>query len=160
MSGTTYQRYGNRSCSAQRADRNNPRFRPWYKVQSNPIRIAIASTSTNSSIVYRIDSSTAKLRVDIMVLFTSLLGACVAITGVFAAPANITDGEGDTFFELLRRQSTPSGTGRHNGYYYSWWTDGASPVTYTNGAGGSYSVEWQSGGNFVGGKGWNPGGPR
>ena len=43
---------------------------------------------------------------------------------------------------------------------YSWWSDGGSPVTYTNGPGGSYSVNWQSGGNFVGGKGWNPGSAR
>jgi len=43
---------------------------------------------------------------------------------------------------------------------YSWWTDGGSRVTYTNGAGGSYSVNWGSGGNFVGGKGWNPGSAR
>lgn len=42
-------------------------------------------------------------------------------------------------------------------FFYSWWSDGGAPVTYTNLAGGSYSVEWQSGGNLVGGKGWNPG---
>lgn len=61
---------------------------------------------------------------------------------------------------LFERAGTPSSTGTHNGYYYSWWTDGGSDVTYTNGAGGSYSVRWSSGGNFVGGKGWNPGGPK
>ena len=60
--------------------------------------------------------------------------------------------------ELVARQSTPSSTGTHNGYYYSFWTDGGSPVTYNNLEGGSYSVSWSSGGNFVGGKGWNPGG--
>jgi endo-1,4-beta-xylanase len=43
---------------------------------------------------------------------------------------------------------------------YSWWTDGGSKVTYTNGNAGSYSVNWGSGGNFVGGKGWNPGSAR
>ncbi|KAF6827323.1 glycosyl hydrolase family 11 [Colletotrichum musicola] len=84
-----------------------------------------------------------------MVSFSSLLVALAAVTGALALPG-----------DLIKRQSTPSSTGTHNGYYYSWWTDGGSQVTYTNGAGGQYSVVWQSGGNFVGGKGWNPGGPR
>ncbi|TDZ47007.1 Endo-1,4-beta-xylanase B [Colletotrichum trifolii] len=85
-----------------------------------------------------------------MVSFSSLLVAFTAATGAFALPGD----------HLFKRQSTPSSTGTHNGYYYSWWTDGGSQVTYTNGPGGQYSVNWQSGGNFVGGKGWNPGGPR
>ncbi|GKT43552.1 endo-1,4-beta-xylanase B [Colletotrichum spaethianum] len=84
-----------------------------------------------------------------MVSFSSLVVTLTAFAGALAAPG-----------ELLKRQSTPSSTGTHNGYYYSFWTDGGSQVTYTNGAGGQYSVVWQSGGNFVGGKGWNPGGPR
>ncbi|TEA22086.1 Endo-1,4-beta-xylanase B [Colletotrichum sidae] len=84
-----------------------------------------------------------------MVSFSSLLVAFTAATGAFALPGD----------HLFKRQSTPSSTGTHNGYYYSWWTDGGSQVTYTNGPGGQYSVNWQSGGNFVGGKGWNPGGP-
>jgi endo-1,4-beta-xylanase len=64
--------------------------------------------------------------------------------------------------ELAPRQGgTPSSTGTNNGFYYSFWTDGQSTVTYTNGAGGSYSVEWLGNqGNWVGGKGFNPGGPR
>jgi endo-1,4-beta-xylanase len=33
-------------------------------------------------------------------------------------------------------------------------------VTYNNNGGGSYSVNWGSGGNFVAGKGWNPGSAR
>lgn len=45
-------------------------------------------------------------------------------------------------------------------FYYSFWTDGGSDVTYTNGAAGSYSVKWSSGGNFVGGKGWQTGSRR
>ncbi|KAF9871103.1 glycosyl hydrolase family 11 [Colletotrichum karsti] len=84
-----------------------------------------------------------------MVAFSSLFVVLAAAVGAFALPG-----------ELIKRQSTPSSTGTHNGYYYSWWTDGGSPVTYTNLEGGKYSVVWQSGGNFVGGKGWNPGGPR
>lgn len=60
-------------------------------------------------------------------------------------------------FRVQKRQATPIGTGTHDGFFYSWWSDGGSPVNYTNLEGGSYRVEWESGGNFVGGKGWNPG---
>jgi len=93
-----------------------------------------------------------------MVSFTSMITAAVAATGALAAPA--TDVSVRASNELVARQSTPSSTGTHNGCYYSWWTDGGSRVTYTNGAAGSYSVSWGSGGNFVGGKGWNPGSAR
>lgn len=106
-----------------------------------------------------------------MVSFTTILGAVSAISSVFAMPVaergfvadsiNSTDTEhAEAMFELMRRQSTPSSQGTNNGYFFSWWTDGASPVTYTNGADGAYSVDWQAGGNFVGGKGWNPGGAK
>ncbi|KAH8172641.1 glycosyl hydrolases family 11 domain-containing protein [Sarocladium implicatum] len=80
-----------------------------------------------------------------MVQLTKIAFAALAATGAVAAPAE------------KRQQGTPSSTGQHGGYYYSWWTDGASPVTYENLDGGGYRVNWQSGGNFVGGKGWNPG---
>ncbi|KAI2637648.1 glycoside hydrolase family 11 protein [Hypomontagnella submonticulosa] len=92
-----------------------------------------------------------------MVCFTSLLVACASLARVVSAsPLNTTE------FDLIeKRQSTPSATGFHNGYYFSWWTDGGSQVTYTNEAAGRYSVRWGGGGgNFVGGKGWNPGGPK
>ncbi len=83
-----------------------------------------------------------------MLSYSSLLTTCLAISGAVAFKP----------IDLTKRQSTPSSTGMSNGYYYSWWTDGASPVTYTNLDGGSYKVTWQSGGNFVGGKGWKTGG--
>ncbi|KAM0329438.1 hypothetical protein ACHAQA_004746 [Verticillium albo-atrum] len=86
-----------------------------------------------------------------MVSFSSLFVACSAIAGVFASPVDS---------ELAKRQSTPSSQGTHDGYFYSWWTDGGAAATYTNLAGGEYSVSWSNGGNLVGGKGWNPGGPR
>ncbi|GJC96701.1 endo-1,4-betaxylanase [Colletotrichum higginsianum] len=88
--------------------------------------------------------------------FASLFTATLAAVGALAAPA----AEPVTTTDLIKRQSTPSTQGTHNGYFYSWWTDGASPVTYTNGAAGAYSVQWKSGGNFVGGKGWKTGGPK
>ncbi|KAH6026427.1 endo-1,4-beta-xylanase [Parastagonospora nodorum] len=93
-----------------------------------------------------------------MVSFTSIVTAAIAATGAMAAPA--TDVAARSSGDLVARQNTPSSTGTHNGCYYSWWTDNSAQATYTNGAGGSYSVKWGSGGNLVGGKGWNPGSAR
>jgi len=56
---------------------------------------------------------------------------------------------------------SPQGNGIHSGYYYSFWSDNSrGSVTYTNLPGGSYSSQWSNVGNWVGGKGWNPGGPK
>ncbi|KAJ7161058.1 glycosyl hydrolases family 11-domain-containing protein [Mycena filopes] len=94
-----------------------------------------------------------------MVSFSSLLTSLVlfAATSVYAIiPPNITSRGTPTI-----RAGTPSSTGTSNGYFYSFWTDGAGQVTYTNGAGGQYSVQWSgNNGNFVGGKGWMPGAAR
>lgn len=87
-----------------------------------------------------------------MVSFTSLALAALAATGALTAPTT-----SDDVAALEKRQSTPNGQGTHDGYFWSWWSDGGSPATYTNLAGGGYSVQWQSGGNVVGGKGWQPG---
>ncbi|KXX81032.1 putative endo-1,4-beta-xylanase A [Madurella mycetomatis] len=87
-----------------------------------------------------------------MVSFKSLL---LGATTVLAFPFNETE-----LNELVARAGTPSGTGTHEGFYYSFWTDNGGTVNYENGAGGSYSVNWQNCGNFVGGKGWNPGAER
>lgn len=96
-----------------------------------------------------------------MVSFTSLLLiASSVISGALALPAEV-EVEARSNSTLLSRAGTPSGTGTHDGYYYSFWTDGAGQVTYTNKAGGEYSVQWSgNNGNFVGGKGWNPGSAR
>lgn len=61
--------------------------------------------------------------------------------------------------EVLKRGISP-GTGTHNGYFYSYWTDGRGSVNYDNGPGGSYTVQWNNVNNFVAGKGWNPGPPK
>lgn len=83
-------------------------------------------------------------------LKTLLLGA----SSVLAMPFNTTELQE---LALQARAGTPSSTGYHNGFYYSFWTDNGGNVNYQNGAGGSYSVNWQNCNNFVGGKGWKPG---
>jgi endo-1,4-beta-xylanase len=90
-----------------------------------------------------------------MVAFSSLfLGASIAATAL-AAPGELPG------MHLNKRQTyTQSATGTHDGYYFSFWTDGGPNVRYTNEAGGQYSVTWSGNGNWVGGKGWNPGAAR
>ena len=83
-----------------------------------------------------------------MVSFSSLALGVAAAVGVVAHPT------------LEARAGTPSSTGTSNGYYYSWWTDNAGTAYYTNGQGGTYTLEWSGNGNLVGGKGWNPGGSK
>lgn len=86
----------------------------------------------------------------VMVGFTPVALAALAATGALAFPAgNAT--------ELEKRQTTPNSEGWHDGYYYSWWSDGGAQATYTNLEGGTYEISWGDGGNLVGGKGWNPG---
>ena len=91
-----------------------------------------------------------------MVSFSSLLlAASAVVAGVYAAPHPLA-GE-----VLDPRSGTPSSTGTNNGFYYSFWTDNAGDVTYSNGAAGTYTVTWSgNAGNFVAGKGWNPGASR
>lgn len=54
----------------------------------------------------------------------------------------------------------PEGNGFHSGYFYSYWSDGRGTVDYRNQVNGTYKVTWTNVGNWVGGKGWNPGGPK
>ncbi|KAL2152762.1 hypothetical protein VTH82DRAFT_5947 [Thermothelomyces myriococcoides] len=88
-----------------------------------------------------------------MVSLSSLFVAAYAAAVAVAAPSEAA---------LQKRQTyTSSQTGWHDGYYFSFWTDGGGNVRYTNEAGGRYSVTWSgNNGNWVGGKGWNPGAAR
>ncbi|TVY82528.1 Endo-1,4-beta-xylanase B [Lachnellula suecica] len=91
-----------------------------------------------------------------MVSFSSLLLAVSTAAGVYAVP-HPSALAGD----VLSSRSTPSSTGTNGGFYYSFWTDGSGSVTYTNEAAGQYKVTWTgNAGNFVAGKGWNPGANR
>lgn len=83
----------------------------------------------------------------IMVSFNSLLLGFFATAGVLASPRDL----------MLPRSGTPSSTGTSGGFYYSFWTSGTADVIYTNGADGAYTVDWDGSGDFVAGKGWNPG---
>ena len=57
--------------------------------------------------------------------------------------------------------SATNAVGTHNGYYYSFWRQTSqSNVQIGCGEGGDYSTDWSNVFNWVGGKGWNPGGPR
>nr|CDS82511.1 glycoside hydrolase family 11 enzyme [uncultured eukaryote] len=88
-----------------------------------------------------------------MFAFSALLFAVSVITGVIANPTNFTLPD-----HLNRRQTlTSSQTGTNNGFYYSFWTNGGGTVDYTNDGGGEYAVSWTDAGDFVAGKGWNPG---
>ncbi|SPO06297.1 related to Endo-1,4-beta-xylanase [Cephalotrichum gorgonifer] len=91
-----------------------------------------------------------------MVSLYPLLSAFLVATGALAGPVP-HGGDSSAIQRRQAIQSTPNSQGTHDGFFYSWWSDGASPVNYTNLAGGSYKIEWQPGGNFYGGKGWETG---
>jgi endo-1,4-beta-xylanase len=92
-----------------------------------------------------------------MVSFKALLLAAASALALPFNPSELTEAHarGDNVTEmLLARGGTPSVTGWHGGYYYSFWTDSGGTVNYWNGDNGNYGVKWHNSGNFVGGKGW------
>jgi endo-1,4-beta-xylanase len=93
-----------------------------------------------------------------MVSLKSLFVVLTAASATFARPFDfLHERDGNSTEVLEKRQNTPNSVGTHNGYFYSWWSDGGGSAVYTMGAGSRYSVTWRNTGNFVGGKGWNPG---
>jgi endo-1,4-beta-xylanase len=83
-----------------------------------------------------------------MVSFNIIFFAVNAITAVAMGTPNAY---------LDKRQAVRPGTGKSNGFFYSFWTDNISSVTYSNGPGGQYDTKWSNVGNFVAGKGWKIG---
>lgn len=78
-----------------------------------------------------------------MGFYSLIVFALHAVIGVFALPS-----------EILQREIDA-------GFYSSNWDDGVAKHSYSNGANGQYSVTWSGDkGNFVCGKGYNPGGPK
>src|SRR5690349_4000022 len=73
--------------------------------------------------------------------------AFVCVAGLYALPAS------------AQTCLTSNQTGTHDGYYYSFWKDSGN-VTFCLQPGGRYTSQWSNINNWVGGKGWNPGGRR
>ncbi|KAL2065918.1 hypothetical protein VTL71DRAFT_3588 [Oculimacula yallundae] len=84
-----------------------------------------------------------------MVSFTTVFVAAAVAAGAFANPTGITPTE-------LAKRNSPNAQGTSNGFFYQFWDDGTSGNTvYSNGAAGSYSVNWSNVGDFTAGKGWS-----
>ncbi len=75
------------------------------------------------------------------------LAALVFLAALYVSPAQ------------AQQCLTSNSTGTNNGYYYSFWKDSGN-VTFCLQSGGRYTSQWSNINNWVGGKGWNPGGRR
>ncbi len=79
-------------------------------------------------------------------------GACAAaLVAVVAALPGVARAD-DTII-------TSNRTGTHDGYFYTFWSDGVGSAALQLEPGGSYSTTWSGVGNFFAGKGWKVGGP-
>ncbi|KAF5977569.1 endo-1,4-beta-xylanase 1 [Fusarium bulbicola] len=76
-----------------------------------------------------------------MVSFKSLLLAASALTGALARPFDFLDeqDDGNSTSILEARQVTGNSEGYHNGYFYSWWSDGGGYANYQMGEGSHYT---------------------
>lgn len=81
---------------------------------------------------------------------------CVAF-GVVIANAALAQDANET---ITMSGDTTNVVDRHNGFYHSYWKDSPGTVTIRNLEGGRYTSSWQGVNNWVGGKGWNPGGSK
>lgn len=80
-----------------------------------------------------------------MVSFKSFLLAAAAATSVLARPFDFLErDDGNSTETLERRGVTPNSVGTHNGYFYSWWSDGGGDATYTMLEGSRYQVNWRN----------------
>ena len=80
-----------------------------------------------------------------------LLAITTSVAGLSCATANACNGVLD---------DTINAEGTHDGFYYNFWKQTAdSSLQIDCGDGGNFSASWSNVFNWVGGKGWNPGGP-
>jgi endo-1,4-beta-xylanase len=94
-----------------------------------------------------------------MRFFSTLVLGLSAVVSTLAAPTNSLALRSPG--EVLDKRSTAPGTGKHNGFYYSFWTQNSGDaVTFTLGKGGKYTTKWSNTQDFVAGTGWMPGSAR
>jgi endo-1,4-beta-xylanase len=69
----------------------------------------------------------------------------VAAVPAFGRPLDLFHKINETESNLQGRDVNVSpGTGTHNGFFYSYWTDGQGSVPYNNGPAGSYDTRWSN----------------
>lgn len=92
-------------------------------------------------------------------IFTAALAAAAPLEEQFIGPHQ--ERSLDWGSKLENRQAgDKEGYGFHSGWFYSAWSQCANSLTYRNLPNGSYTSNWRNCQNWVGGKGWNPGGPK
>ena len=84
-----------------------------------------------------------------------LLSLSLGLLPACAQDAQGTAEEGTPTDAPAALTSSQTGT---DGLWYSFWTDGGGSVNFNLLGGGHYSSSWNNCNNWVGGKGWNPGG--